>query len=130
MWALVELALLVAMAIAVKVKFHRSRVRQMVDRFDGPPAWPFLGNVLMFLGSPTGKYAIFSHLTATRSASSASRAFSSRRTTRNDSAAQRSDEIRNIRARARRFETLAFDTMRTYRKRLKKTIIASMVVAA
>ncbi|KAK7573326.1 hypothetical protein V9T40_010517 [Parthenolecanium corni] len=54
MWALLELALLVAMAIAVKVKFHRSRVRQMVDRFDGPPAWPFLGNVLMFLGSPTG----------------------------------------------------------------------------
>lgn len=52
---LLELALFVAMVVAIKIKFQRSRVREMVDKFDGPPAWPFVGNILMFLGSPSGK---------------------------------------------------------------------------
>lgn len=54
---LFELALCAVMAIAVVVKLQRNRVREMVDKFDGPPAWPFLGNILTFLGSPTGKCA-------------------------------------------------------------------------
>ncbi len=54
--------LLIAVILSIlfiKYKWERRRLEEYINKFEGPPTIPILGNAHKFLGSPSGKYFRF-----------------------------------------------------------------------